>query len=91
MVLIFPTQLITTHLCKMTCRSPSLLLAKPQLWPLLNFLLAVRPSSRAQKGFKNAFNLFFTLQHCLVPSCAPQLAACTALFVPMLFRPVLSY
>ena len=43
-----------------------------------NFLLVVRPSNRAQKGFKNAFNLLFTLQRCLVPSCAPQLAACIA-------------
>lgn len=86
MVLIFPTQLITTRLCgatqRVTCRSPSLLLAKPQLWPLLSFLLAVTPPSRAQKGFKNAFNLFFTLQQCLVPSCAPRLAACLTLFGP---------
>lgn len=56
------------------------LLAKPQLWPLFNFLLAVGPSSHAREGFKNAFSLFFTLQHRLVPSCAPQLAACLALF-----------
>lgn len=89
MVLIFPTQLITTRLCgatqRVTCRSPSLLLAKPQLWPLLSFLLAVTPSSRAQKGFKNAFNLFFTLQQCLVPSCAPRLAACLTVWSPCCF------